>query len=165
MRIKVSQNSANNFKYTYTVRPSDIWQVRMYYAYASYLAVVNIICIVASVILIVTLWKGAAGWFRVAMLLFLSLFTVVQPLFIYLNSVQQAKGNTDEISLTINASYITVETGGKRETYGWDKVVSVTVKPTLVIIYTDGSHGYILTNRILKDTRKEFIRFIREIRR
>ncbi len=150
------------FTYRYTVKASDIWQVRMYYAYASYLAMVNIICIVASVILIVTMWKTSADWFRAVMLLFLSLFVVVQPLVIYLDCRRQVKGKSDEISLSINRSLITVETEGKKETYGWDKVVNVTVRPTLVIIYTDQSHGYILTNRILKETRKELISFLRK---
>ncbi len=153
------------FSYKYTVKASDIWQVRMYYAYASYLAMVNIICIAASVVLIITLWKTAADWFRIAMLIFLSLFTVVQPLAIYLSCTKQVNENTDEISLKINSSDITVETGGKKETYGWNRVVNITIRPTLVIIYTDASHGYILTNRILKDTRKEFIGFIKGIRR
>ena len=150
------------FNYRYTVKPSDIWQVRMYYAYASYLAMVNIICIVAAVVLIVTMWANAAAWFKFAMLIFLSLFTVIQPLFIYMNCVKQVGGNNDEIMLNISHSSITVETGGKKETYGWDRVVNVTVKPTLVIIYTDASHGYILTNRILKESRKELIAFLND---
>ena len=102
------------FTYRYTVKASDIWQVRMYYAYASYLAMVNIICIVASVILIVTMWKTSADWFRAVMLLFLSLFVVVQPLVIYLDCRRQVKGKSDEISLSINRSLITVETEGKK---------------------------------------------------
>lgn len=150
------------FNYRYTVKASDIWQVRMYYAYASYLAMVNIICITASIILIVTLWNSAADWLRFAMLIFLSLFTVVQPLFIYMNCVKQVSGNNDEIVLDISRSSITVETAGKKESYGWDRVVNITVKPTLVIIYTDASHGYILTNRILKDSRKELIAFLKD---
>ncbi len=150
-----------SFSYHYTVKPSDIWQVRMYYAYASYLAVVNIICIVASLVLIITLWNTAADWFRVVMLLFLSLFTVIQPLFIYLSCVKQLKGRDNEISLVINKNLITVEAEGKRESYGWDKVRNITVKPTLVIIYTGESHGYILTNRVLKDTRKDLLEFLK----
>lgn len=154
----------DSFSYRYTVKASDIWQVRMYYAYASYLAVVNIICIVASIVLIVTLWAGAANWFRVVMLLFLSLFTVIQPLFIYMNSKQQLGDAPEETGLLINSTGITVETDGKKETYGWNRVVNIVVRPTLVIIYTDGSHGYILTNRITKDTRKDLISFLRTVR-
>ena len=154
----------DSFSYRYTVKASDIWQVRMYYAYASYLAVVNIICIVASIVLIVTLWAGAANWFRVVMLLFLSLFTVIQPLFIYMNSKQQLGDAQEETELLIDSRGITVETDGKKETYGWNRVVNIVVRPTLVIIYTDASHGYILTNRITKDTRKDLISFLRTVR-
>ena len=150
------------FKYRYSIKASDIWQVRMYYAYASYLAVVNIICIVAAVVLIITLWKTAADWFRVAMLIFLSLFTVVQPLVIYLNARKQVKGNEEEMELDFSDNGLKIDSRGKTETHGWNEIVSFTVKPTLVIVYTGQSHGYILTNRILGESRKDFIAFVRE---
>ena len=150
------------YSYNYTVRPSDIWQVRMYYAYASYLAVVNVTCIAASVILILRCWHGAQDWFKALMVLFFSLFTVIQPLFIYVGAVRQAKTLGEAIQLTIEDSGIGVATGGKKEHYPWDRVRGVAVRPTLVILYTDASGGYILTNRILQETRSDCIRFIRE---
>ncbi len=136
----------------------------MYYAYASYTAVVNIVCIVSSIALIIALWRTSAPWFRVIMLIFLSLFTVIQPLFIYLSAKSQVKGEQDEMELLFNKKGMDITVGDKHENHPWKDIISVTVKPTLVIIYTDTSHGYILTNRVLGETRKDFIGFVKDCR-
>ena len=147
------------YKYRYTIKPSDIWQVRMYYAYASYLAVVNLTCIAASIVLIVTQWRTAGPVFKTLMLIFLSLFLVIQPVVIYLTSIPQARENDEEIELVFNDRGMTVRTEGREESIEWKGIVSMTVRPTLVIVYTDANHGYILTNRILNGTRKDFLEF------
>ncbi len=152
------------FRYRYRTKPSDIWQVRMYYAYASYTGIVNIICIVASIILIVAMWETSAGWFRVLMLLFLSLFTIIQPLVIYSGSKAQARDNTDEIELFFHDAGMEISTAGKHENCPWKDVISVITKPTLVIIYTGANRGYILTNSVLKETRKDFLEFVNKHR-
>lgn len=156
--------AGRRFVYRYSVKPSDLWQVRMYYAYASYLAVVNIICIVASIALIIALWRTSADWFKVVMLIFLSLFTVVQPLFIYITSARQIGESMDGLELVFDEYGLTIRTEGKSESHPWKDIVSITVRPTLVIVYTDASHGYILTNRVLKDTRKGLLEFAAEKR-
>ena len=150
------------FRYRYSIKPSDIWQVRMYYAYTSYLAAVNLVCIFASIVLIVTQWENAGGVFRAIMLVFLSLFLVIQPLVLYINAVAQAKGHQEEIELVFAEAGLTIRIGEKTEKHPWSKLTSLAIKPTLVIVYIGAGSGYILTNRVLKDTRKEFISFVKE---
>lgn len=152
------------FKYKYRLKPSDLWQFHMYYAYSSYLCIINIICILSSIVLIIKLWANSPAWFRVVMLLFLSLFTVIQPLSIYLRSVKQLNQNNDELSLTFSNSGLDVSVNGKSEQKTWNQMISVIIKPTLIVVYTDREHGYIITNRVLKDTRKDFINLIKEKR-
>ncbi|MCR4658344.1 MAG: YcxB family protein [Lachnospiraceae bacterium] len=152
------------YSYRYRIKPSDLWQVRMYYAYASYLATVNIICIFASIVLIIVFWKNAEPWVRLLLLLFLSLFTVIQPLFIYHDCKKQLKGKEDEIQLLFKDPGFTIKAQGKSETHPYGDILSFTVRPTLVIIYTGNSQGYILTNRVLGSTRKGFISFVNEKR-
>lgn len=152
------------FKYKYRLKPSDLWQFHMYYAYSSYLCIINIICILSSIVLIIKLWANSPAWFRAVMLLFLSLFTVIQPLSIYLRSVKQLKNNNDELMLTFSDSGIDVFLNQKSEHKTWDQIINIIIKPTLIVIYTDREHGYILTNRVLKRTRRDFIKLIKEKR-
>ena len=159
------------YNYRYRIKPSDLWQVRMYYAYASYLAVVNLVCIFAAVVLIIVFWKTAVPWVQLVMILFLSLFTVIQPTFIYFDCKRQLKekqeneGTDSELDLTFNDEGLTIRTQGKSEKHPWKDIISFTVRPTLVIVYTGNNQGYILTNRVLGKTRKDFIAFVRNRRR
>ena len=152
-------------KIQYTLRPSDLWQVRMYYAYASYLAVVNLVCIAASIILIIAAWEGAPGWFRGVMLLLLSLFTVIQPLYLYLHSRSQLKKeDLGELTLTFSDAGLKIENNGKEEQHPWKDILGISKKPTLIILYTDEQHGYILTNRVLGKARGQLLALIEEKR-
>lgn len=152
------------FKYKYRLKPSDLWQFHMYYAYSSYLCIINIICILSSIVLIIKLWANSPTWFRVVLIFFLSLFTVIQPLSIFFRSVKQLKNNNDELMLTFSDSGIDVFLNQKNEHKTWDQIINIIIKPTLIVIYTDREHGYILANRVLKNTRKDFIKLINEKR-
>lgn len=152
------------YNYRYRVKPSDLWQFHMYYAYSSYLCIINIICIISSTALLIELWDRSPGWFRGVLLLFFSLFTVIQPLSIYSRARKQALAVSDEIELTFNDAGLTVSVNGKSEKKRWDQIIQITIKPTMVVIYTDMEHGYIITGRIMKDSKKDFIKFVKSKR-
>ena len=152
------------FRYQYQVRPSDLWQMQMYYTYSSYLSIINVICIVSSIALLYSLWATAPWWLRSMLLLFLSLFTVIQPLGVYRRAKKVLKENTDTLQLTLNDHGIEIIVGDRKEFKNWNQIQGIVLKPTLVAIYTDKNHGYILTNRILKDSKKEFRAFVKEKR-
>jgi hypothetical protein len=149
------------FKYEYHQQPSDLWQLRMYYTYSSYLAIINVICIASSIALLYALWGTSPWWLRVLLLFFLALFTVIQPTGVYLQAKKSLKDNTDRVTLILNDQGIRVHLGDQQEFKSWAQVAGVVRKPTLVVIYTDQNHGYILTDRILKDTKKQFREFIK----
>ena len=79
---------------------------------------------------------------------------------IYLRARKQAEAYKDVLNLTFNDKGITVIQNGKKEEKRWDQVVQITIKPTLVVIYTDIEHGYILTGRVLGKSKNEFIKLV-----
>lgn len=149
------------FKYRYKVQPSDLWQFHMYYAYSSYLCIVNIICIISSIALIIELWNTSPGWFKSVLVLFFSLFTIIQPSSIYLRARKQVQAYKDEIDISFDDEGIEVRVNDKSEKKTWNQIIQITIKPTMVVIYTDMEHGYILTNRILKNSKKEFVSLVK----
>ena len=149
------------YKYRYQVQPSDLWQLQMYYTYSSYLAIINVIFIISSIALLYALWGTSPWWLRIMLLLFLSLFTVIQPTGVYLRAKKSLKENHDTLELTLNEQGIEVVVGDQKEFKNWAQVQGILLKPTLVAIYTDKNHGYILTNRILKDPKKQFRAFVK----
>jgi hypothetical protein len=150
------------FLYRYKTEVSDLWQFSMYYAWSSYLAVINIVCTVSAFALIIACWRDAGIAPRIGMVLFASLFTVIQPLAIWFKAKRRLKGGMPEVELLFDRSGLTVTSEGKTVHKSWGQIKGVAVKTTLVVVYVDGGGAYILPNRVLKETRKDFLSFIKE---
>ncbi len=149
------------YQYEYQVHPSDLWQIQMYYTYSSYLAIINIIFIVSSALLLIRLWATSPWWLRLLLIFFFALFTVIQPVSVYLRAGKMLKDKKETLKLTFTEAGIEVVADGQTQFKNWNQLQGVVFKPTLVAIYTDKNHGYILTNRILKSTKKEFRAFVK----
>lgn len=141
------------FNYKYRVKTSDLWQASMYYAYSSYMGVVNIVCIVAAIVLIISRWTLASDILRAVMILFLLMFTVIQPLVIWQRAKASLNGLYHELELTFSHTGMTIVSDGRREDRKWKDVKGIVKKPTILIIYMKDGGGYILRNSVLKETK------------
>ncbi len=141
------------FNYKYRVKTSDLWQASMYYAYSSYMGVVNVVCIIAAFVLIISRWKMASEILRAVMILFLLMFTVIQPLVIWQRAKASLNGIYHELELTFSHAGITIVSDGQREDRKWMDVKGIVRKPTILIIYMKDGGGYILRNSVLKETK------------
>ena len=157
------KDNALLFTYRYRVKTSDLWQASMYYAYSSYMGVVNMIFIISSAALIVSRWKDASDMFRAVMLLMLLMFMVIQPLIIWMRAGASLKGVFPELELSVSREGITIAADGQRQLKTWDKVKGIVKKPTLIVIYMSDGNGYILRNSVLKDTRGDLYGFVNEM--
>ena len=151
-----------HFEYTYTTGTFELWQASMYYAYSSFMGVVNVVFIVSSVTLIISRWNGASDLFRAVMAILLLLFTVIQPAMIYLRCRAALGGKNQTINIIVEGSGIDVTADGKSGHIPWDKVRGVVKKPTLVIIYSGDGAGYILRNSVLGGTKNELYEFVQK---
>lgn len=151
------------FKFRYKVKVSDLWQASMYYSYSSYLAIINIICIVSSVTLLIKMWATAPVWFKGILVLFVLLFTVIQPAIIWKNSKASLNGNYPEIELTFTSNVIHIEANGEKQDKLWTNVRGIVKKPTLIVLYMEDGNGYILNNRVLGSDRNEFYAFAQDM--
>lgn len=150
------------FEYRYKVKISDLWQASMYYAYSSYLAVINVICIISAVVLLIKLWETSPPWFRGFLLLFLLLFTVIQPLMVWFRAKKQLAGNCPDLILRFTDDKIMITADGEQQERSWKQVRGIVKKPTIVILYTADGMGYILRNSVLGETKAEFVAFVQE---
>ena len=151
------------YSYKYRVKISDLWQASMYYAYSSYMGIVNAVCIVASILLIVSRWKGSSDIFKTVMVLFLLMFTVIQPSVIFIKAASSMKNGCPELELTFSRAGVTIISDGKKQDVKWKSVLRIVKKPTILIVYlTDGS-GYILRNSVLKETRGGLYDFVNKM--
>lgn len=147
------------FEYEYQVKTSDLWQASMYYTYSSYLAVINIVCIISAIALMVSMWNKSEVWVRVGLVMFVLLFVLVQPFVVWARARSQLAGNHPMIRLTFTDGGINIEADGKKQDKTWKNVRGIVKKPTIVVIYMEDGNGYILNNKTLGTTKKDFYEF------
>lgn len=148
------------FEYEYQVKTSDLWQASMYYTYSSYLAVINIVCIISAIALMVSTWNSQEVWVQVGAVMFVLLFVVVQPFTVWARAKLQLAGNYPKIRLTFTEGGICIEADGKSQNKEWKNVRGIVKKPTIVVIYMEDGNGYILNNKVLGNSKKALLEFL-----
>lgn len=151
------------YEYHYRVKTSDLWQASMYYAYSSYLAVINIVCIVSSIVLMIRLWDTSPAWFKGILIVFLLLFTVIQPLIVLLRSKSRLAGKFPELTLVFTEDGIRITADHEHQEKSWEQVLGLVSKPTIVVVYMADGNGYILRNSVLGNTKKAFVDFAKRM--
>lgn len=148
------------YKFTYQTRALDFWQLSMYYTYGSVVGVCNIIFTVAMFILAVTMWGIANPAFRVSMVLGCCLFTVIQPVAVWNKAAKMAKGILCDTEIDFNDKGVHISANNQNADIKWSNIKKVAKKPTMVIIYSDTVHGYVLSNKVLGNRKQEFYKYV-----
>ena len=128
--------------------------------YRSPLGVVNIVFTVAMVLLTLRFWGQAPDMLRVLMIIGVILFPVIQPLAIYGKSVKQLEDMPRDMELSFDDSGVHVSTGGRREDISWKKIKNAIRRRDMIVVMSDDSHGYMLTNRVMGNDKDEFYSFL-----
>lgn len=147
------------YKYTYRTTARDLWQLSMYYIYGSLAGLCNIIFTVATFALGFSRWDQAQGIVRCLIVLGCCLFTVIQPLMIYAKAKKQAAGITQDTQVSIDDNGLYIRVGDDTSQLPWKSVKRISRKPAMIIIFSDTTHGFIFTNRVLGNEKEEFYRY------
>ena len=147
------------YKYTYRTTARDLWQLSMYYIYGSLAGLCNITFTVAAFALGFSRWDQAQGIVRCLIVLGCCLFTVIQPLMIYAKAKKQAAGITQDTQVSIDDSGLYIRVGDDTSQLPWKSVKRISRKPAMIIIFSDTTHGFIFTNRVLGNEKEEFYRY------
>ena len=148
-------------RYTYTYRTTarDLWQLSMYYIYGSLAGLCNIIFTVAAFALGFSRWDQAQGIVRCLIVLGCCLFTVIQPLMIYAKAKKQAAGIAQDTQVSIDDNGLYIRVGDDTSQLPWKSVKRISRKPAMIIIFSDTTHGFVFTNRVLGNEKEEFYRY------
>lgn len=148
------------YKFTYKTTAFELWQLSMYYMYGSMVGVCNIVFTLAMVALIISKWQVFGGLWRTLLVFGLCLFTLIQPIIIYLRARKQAANIKEATTLEANDRGLQIQVGNQSSDIPWSKVKKISLKPTLMIIFSDTTHGFVLTNRVLGAQRNEFYNYV-----
>ena len=147
------------YKYTYRNTAGELWQLSMYYTYGSVVGMCNLIFTAAVIALTINKWNTVSGVWRFLLLL-CCLFTVIQPLAVWRKAEKQAAGISQDTEMEFGDTGIRIRVGDENSAIPWTAVKKISKKPTMIILFSDTTHGYVLTNRVLGKDRDAFYNYV-----
>ncbi|MDR1772632.1 MAG: YcxB family protein [Hungatella sp.] len=148
------------FEYTYRNTAADIWQLSMYYIYGSLVGVCNIIFTTAVFVLGIVRWNSNGLFFKICIILVFCLFPLIQPVLVYWKAWKQAAAVSQDTLVRFDDQGIHVKTGEKCSEIRWEKIKRIARKPNMILIFSDSTHGFVLTTRVLKEEKDEFYAYV-----
>ena len=151
------------YEFTYKTEASDLWQMSMYYIYSNYIGIINVIFTVAMIALTVGTWKNTATVLKVILIFASCWFVVFQPVIMWRKAKKNAKKIRISTELKFSDKGMHVKVDNKTQDIAWNKIYKCTKLPSMIIIYSDAVHGYVLNNKTLNGRKKEFIEYVNQM--
>lgn len=148
------------FKYRYRNTGLELWQLSMYYTYGSVVGMCNLIFTAAVIALTISKWNTAGSIWRFFLVLGCCLFTVIQPLAVWLKAKKQAAAVREDTEVGFDDAGIHIRVGEAASDIAWSSIRRISKKPTMIILFSDTTHGYVLTNRVLGKERDAFYEYV-----
>ncbi len=144
------------YQYRYKTTRGEYWKISMYFIYHSMTGMVNLVFTAALLALTFAKWGSSGTVFRICMVLGCCLFTILQPLAIYLSAGKLASASGEDTEIRLDDVGIQVKVGNTYDKIPWRKIVRIAKLPGMAIVFTDPSHGYLLTDRVVGEDKKAF---------
>lgn len=148
------------YHYTYRTTCSELWQLSMYYIYGSMVGVCNVVFTAAVLALAFARWAEFGTAFRCLLVLGACLFTVLQPLGVWYKAKKQAAAITQDTDITFDERGVHIRMGQVRSDLKWNQIRRISKKPTMLVVFSDTTHGYVLSNRVLGKDREKLYEYI-----
>ena len=145
-----------NYFFKYQATPKDLWQLSMYGIYGSMLGFINIIFTVAMILLTFKFFMTVNIVLKLVLLLGVSLFLVIQPLAVYQRAKKQMGMTKQNVVIGFDKKGVHIDVDGQTSNLKWQAIKGIAKKPSLVVVMTQDSRGYILTNQVLGDKKEQF---------
>lgn len=142
----------------------DLWQFAMYHANQGFMGIFNVIFTVMALFLLITRWAELTVPYRLLLLVGALVFTVWQPFLLYTKAAKQAKTDVikEPMLLHFTSEGLEVSQSGQNLEFSWDQMGRMDRKPTMVILYMDRVHAYLLPKSVLGEKEEVFYEMVRE---
>lgn len=148
------------YKFTYKTTAFDLWQLSMYSIYGSMVGVCNIIFTVAMLLLTAKFWVDVNTLIKIFLIIATCLFTIIQPLVVYMRAKKQAVTLPQELQLGFDDHGVHVKSGNQSSDLKWNAIKGVSKKPTMIIVFSSTKHGFVLTNKVLGNQKEAFYDYL-----
>lgn len=101
-------------------------------------------------------WNHVGNVMQTILFMACLLIPVIQPLGIYLKAKAQVAVIPQGTELAFEEDGVHVTLNGQYELIRWKRVKSIVKEAGMLIVFTDASHGYMLTDRVLGSDKEKF---------
>ena len=151
-----------SYEYTYRNTPGDYWKFRMENYYRNWTALVSIVFTLSILALIIAKWNATNGLGKALMVIFLLVFPLFQPLYIYLISIRDAQALQVDTTLSFDETGMEIKVQKHLQRIAWKSFVpdekgggmAINRKSMLVVV-PDQVHEYLIPNRVFESDAKK----------
>ncbi len=143
--------------------PKDLWKFSMYHSNSGMMGLFNIIFTVTALFLLITRWGNFSPAYRLLLVMCVLLFTVWQPALLYHKVKKQAKNSTSmrPMDLIFYDKGLKVCQENESAEFAWDRMARMDRKSSMVILYLDRIHAYLLPKSAMGDQEEMFYEMVR----
>lgn len=147
-------------EFQYRTTAWDYFRLSLYYMYGSMVGLCNVIFTVAMLLLTVKIWADTSPVIRIVLLLACAAFPVIQPISLYHKARKQANMQKKDMHISFDESGMHITVEGEHADIEWKMIKKISKKPGMIIIFSDTTHGYLITDRMLGVNKTEFYQYI-----
>ena len=148
------------YKFRSDIIPKDLWLPAIKRIYKNFTGVINIVFTISVIFMTVRLFDGAGILFRTAMIFLCLLFPVIQPAAIYGKCVKQLESLPKDLELVFDDADVHIFCDGKKEDIPWKNITNAAKRENMIVIFSDKTHGYMISNRELGSKKEEFFNYL-----
>ena len=151
-------------KFQVQLTTKELWQFSMYHANSGLMGAFNLIFTALAFALLVIRWGSLTNGNRLLLCCCLLIFTVLQPLILYSKVRKQAKAPVIQspMNLSFDKEGLEVEQNGQGAKFTWAQMGRIDRKPTMVEVYMDRVHAYLLPKKAMAGKEEAFYQLVRE---
>lgn len=139
----------------------DLWLLSMYHTYHSLIGVCNVVFGVAMIAMSVRFWNEVNVNWQAALFFLCLIIPVFHPLGVWMKAKAQMRMIPQGTELRFAENGLEVTLGEKKEQIPWKKIKGAKREGNMIILFTGGGHGYMLTDRVLGDEKEEFYSYVK----
>lgn len=151
-----------DFKFQSKITAWDCLVSTLRHTYKSVAGVINIVFTGACIALAVRFLGTARPLEASLILLGCFWFPAIIPTATYFHHKKSLKNMPEDLFLSFDNYGMHVLVGDKKEDISWSNLSRIAIEPNMVIIYSDKTHGYMLSNKNMGKERNEFLLFLKE---
>jgi len=148
------------YKFDYQIIAFDLWKLSMHVTYGSIVGASNIVFTIAMILVTARFWNEVNIMLKLLMIFGISLFTVIQPLAIYLRAKKHLENVPEGMEIGFDDKGVHIQTSEQNSDIKWNTIKKIINKTNMIILFTTSKYGLIITNKMLGSKKEEFYKYL-----